>query len=138
MVAVFWGVTPNLFSFEMLLVIQIITFEFSVGRSGLDTFPTWVFINYDISHSLFSAVIVITMVWFLNRSFAFAMLGWPFHVFFDFPFHSKAFFPPKIFWPFSEFSFDGISWDRPEIWFSNIAGIVLLFIWRYFNRPNYP
>ena len=85
MVAVFWGVTPNLFSFEMLLVIQIITFEFSVGRSGLDTFPTWVFINYDISHSLFSAVIVITMVWFLNRSFAFAMLGWPFHVFFDFP-----------------------------------------------------
>ena len=114
--------------------IRMVTFEFSVGKPPIETIPWWVFINYDISHSFISAFIVIAMVWRLNKPFAFAMLGWPFHICLDFPFHSKEFFPSKLLWPLTDFSFDGIPWNRPEIWFPNLAGIGLLFAWRYFQK----
>ncbi len=129
--ALFWGAAPDLFSFGLLIIAQIITLEFSIGRPSVTSIPWWVYINYDITHSFVSAFIVIAMVWRVNRKYAFAMLGWPFHICLDFPFHSKEFFPTKLFWPLTDFSFDGIPWSRPEIWFPNIAGIILLFIWRW-------
>ena len=129
--ALFWGAAPDLFSFGILLLIRMVSLELSLGRPSLDSIPGWVFTNYDISHSFVSAFIVIAMVWRVNKTFAFAMLGWPFHICLDFPFHSKEFFPTKLFWPLSDFSFDGIPWNRPEIWYPNVAGIIVLFIWRY-------
>ena len=56
------------------------------------------------------------------------MLAWPFHVLLDFPFHSIKYFPTPILWPISDYKFDGIPWSNPYIWFSNIAGIILLYI----------
>jgi len=49
----------------------------------------------------------------------------------DFPFHTKEFFPTKIFYPISDFHFDGISWASPVVWFTNIALLVLIFVYRY-------
>ena len=132
--ALFWGAAPDLFSFGILFIIRIVTLEFSPGKPALETIPWWVFINYDISHSFISAAIVIGMVWRVNKPFAFAMLGWPFHICLDFPFHSKEFFSTKLLWPLTNFSFDGIPWSRPEIWFPNIAGLIVLFTWRYFQK----
>ena len=132
--ALFWGAAPDLFSFGTLFFIRMVTFEFSIGRPSVDAIPWWVYINYDISHSFISAFIVIAMVWRGHKPFAFAMLGWPFHICLDFPFHNKEFFPTKLFWPLSDYSFDGIPWNRPEIWFINVAGIIVLFIWRYFQK----
>ena len=41
---------------------------------------------------------------------------------------------PQLYWPQliteADFSFDGIPWSNPEIWFPNIAGIIILFIYR--------
>ena len=90
--------------------------ELSLGRPTQDSIPEWVFTNYDISHSFVSAFIVIAMVWRVNKTFSFSMLDWPFYICLDFPFHSKEFFPTKLFWPLFDFSFDGIPWDRPEVW----------------------
>jgi hypothetical protein len=59
------------------------------------------------------------------------MLGWPFHILLDFPFHTKAYFPTKLFWPLSNITFDGISWTHPAVWFPNLAGIIILFFWRW-------
>jgi hypothetical protein len=61
------------------------------------------------------------------------MLAWPFHIVLDFPFHTKEFFPVKIFWPLSDMHFDGISWSSPEVIIPNCAGIILLYIYRYKN-----
>ena len=58
------------------------------------------------------------------------MLAWPFHILLDFPFHSKEYFPTKLLYPLTDFSFDGIPWSNPEIWFPNISGIIILFIYR--------
>ena len=132
--ALFWGAAPDLFSFGIFLLIRIVTLDFSFDRPPIDSIPEWVYVNYDISHSFVSACIVIGMVWRINKPFAFAMLGWPFHICLDFPFHSKDFFPTKLIWPISDFSFDGIPWDRPEIWLPNIAGIAILYLWRHFQK----
>ena len=66
----------------------------------------------------------------IPKNIAFAMLAWPFHILLDFPFHSKEYFPTKHLYPLTDFSFDGIPWSNPEIWFPNISGIIILFIYR--------
>jgi len=67
---------------------------------------------------------------------AFAMLGWPFHILLDFPFHTRAYFPSKIFWPLSDFTVDGISWGQPKVWLPNLAGLILLYVYRKWIQPK--
>jgi hypothetical protein len=126
---------PDLVSFGILLLIRILggDFQFGGGPPPIDTIPWWLFINYNISHSFISAFLCIGIINRYRKDIAFAMLGWPFHILLDFPFHPKEFFPTKLFWPLSDFSFDGISWSRPEIWFPNLAGIIILFIYRKYQ-----
>ncbi len=132
--ALFFGAMPDLFSFGILFIMRIVSGDLQFGGPPpIETIPWWVFINYDISHSFVSAFICIGIVYRYRKDIAFVMLGWPFHVLLDFPFHTKEFFPTKLLWPLIDFSFDGIPWSRPEIWFPNLAGILILFIYRKFK-----
>ena len=133
--ALFFGAMPDLFSFGILLTVRIFSGNFQLGGGppSLDTIPWWVFINYDISHSFVSAFLCIWIVNRYRKDIAFAMWAWPFHILLDFPFHSKEFFPTKLLYPLTDFSFDGIPWSRPEIWFPNLAGIIILFIYRKYK-----
>ena len=133
--AVFFGAMPDLFSFGILIIIRIFSGNFQLGGGPptMESIPWWVFINYDISHSFVSAFLCIWIVNRYRKDIAFAMWAWPFHILLDFPFHSKAFFPTKLLYPFTDFSFDGIPWSRPEIWFPNLAGIIVLFIYRKYK-----
>ncbi len=128
--ALFFGAMPDLSSFGLLFIIQIISGVYTPGAPKLETLPDWLFFNYDVSHSFFIAFICIACVYLFNKLVAFTMLAWPFHILLDFPFHSKAYFPTKLFYPLTNFSFDGIPWSNPEVWFPNIAGIAILFIYR--------
>ena len=95
--------------------------------------------NYDLFHSFVPAFLVIGFIYYYKKPLAFPMLAWPFHIVLDFPFHSQEYFPTKIIWPMSDFSFDGIPWSNPEVWFPNLAGLILLFIYRFresFNSKN--
>ena len=129
-VAIFFGAMPDLSSFGVLFIIQAINGIFIPGPPKLKSIPNWLFFNYNISHSFVTAFLCIGIVYYFNRSIAFAMLAWPFHIVLDFPFHSKEYFPTKLFYPLSDCSFDGVPWSNPEIWFPNIAGIAILFIYR--------
>ena len=62
------------------------------------------------------------------------MFGWPLHILLDFPFHTAEFFPTPVLWPLLNVEFDGISWATPYIWFSNIAGLFILFSYRYSSK----
>ena len=128
--ALFFGAMPDLSSFGLFFIIQIINGVYTPGAPKLETLPDWLFFNYDISHSFITSFACIIFVIFFNKQIAFTMLAWPFHILLDFPFHSKAYFPTKLFYPVSNLSFDGIPWSNPEIWFPNIAGIIILFIYR--------
>ena len=132
-IALFFGAMPDLVSFGALIIINIISGnipQFGGGPPPLDALPNWVFLSYDISHSYVTAFSTIAVVYYFKKKIAFAMLGWPFHILLDFPFHSKEYFPTKLFYPLTDFYFDGIPWSNPFIWFPNIIGIAILFYWR--------
>jgi membrane-bound metal-dependent hydrolase YbcI (DUF457 family) len=87
----------------------------------------------NLSHSFLTAFILIGIAAKFKKELVWPMLAWPFHIVLDFPFHTKEFFPVKIFWPLSDMHFDGISWSSPEVIIPNCAGIILLYIYRYKN-----
>jgi len=131
--SLFFGVLPDLFSFGIFFLINLFfTTDVKFGKPSLDEIPNYVFHLYDITHSLIIALFFIFLVYkFINKRIAFAMLAWPLHIMLDFPFHTADFFPTPILWPVLEVKFDGVSWSKPVVWFSNVGGIVLLYIYRY-------
>ena len=131
--SLFFGALPDLFSFGIYFLASIFINlgDFRFGKPVLDEIPNYVFTLYDVTHSLVISLIFILIVYLLfNKNFAFAMLAWPLHILLDFPFHTAEFFPTPILWPIIDVKFDGIAWSNPYIWFSNIAGIIMLYIYR--------
>ena len=142
--AVFFGVMPDLVSLGLLFIIKLFNGILNYGAlpklenlfqlAPYPDYPDWLFFMDNLSHSFVVSFTCIAIIYFIKRDFVLPMLAWPFHIMLDFPFHTKEFFPTKIFWPISDFSFDGISWSSPEVWFPNLAGIILLFWYRKKNR----
>ena len=133
-IALMWGAMPDLVSFGAFMGYRLFNGVYVPGPPALDTIPSWVFFAYNTMHSFVVAFLVLGVIAWWRRDIAFAMLGWPFHICLDFPFHTSAYFPTHLFWPLSDFFIDGISWSTPWIWFSNLAGLAALFVWRYFRR----
>ena len=100
------------------------------GKPELSELPDWVFLSYDFSHSLIVAILFFIIVYKINKDFCFPMLAWPFHIMLDFFTHSIQYFPTPIFWPISDYRFDGIPWSNPYIMLLNIICIFLIFIYR--------
>ncbi len=134
--ALLFGALPDLLSFGFLLLERIFTGNFTLGKPPLETIPGWTFTVYNLTHSLVVVTIVIPLVYRWRKDMGFALLAWPFHVLLDFPFHTAAYFPTKLFWPVSDFYFSGLSWASPVVWFSNLAGLILLFAYRKKKRKK--
>ena len=140
---ILFGVFPDLLSFGTLFLIRIVNGD--LNYSGLPTlesllqlepFPKWVFTLDSITHSFVVAFFFVTLIYYLKRELVWPMLAWPFHIALDFAFHTKELFPVKLFWPLTNYSIDGISWSHPIVWFSNLAGIIILFLFRWRSRQN--
>mgnify|MGYP000682885974 CR=1 FL=1 len=131
-IALFFGAFPDLLSFGLWLPLHMFENGLSFSRPPpLDLIPSWVFISYNLTHSLPVALSAIAVVAWWRPSIAFAMLAWPFHIVLDIPFHSSEFFPTQLFWPFTDYFIDGMPWTQPWVWFSNIAGLLMLWLWRW-------
>ena len=132
--SLFFGALPDLLSFGIYTIFNIVACpsELQFGKPELHELPIWLFSLYDISHSLIIALFFVSIIYFFfNKNFAFAMLAWPLHILLDFPFHTADYFPTPILWPIFDVNFDGISWANPYIWYPNIAGILILYLYRY-------
>jgi membrane-bound metal-dependent hydrolase YbcI (DUF457 family) len=134
--AAFFGACPDLFSLGILLIIRIVKKTYAPGPPPLDIIPGWIFLLYNITHSFVIAFIIIGLVWFWKKDVAFSMLAWVFHICLDFPFHTKYYFPTKLFWPLSDFFIDGVRWGNPWVWYPNLGGIVIVFFLKL--RKVYP
>lgn len=134
--ALLFGALPDLLSFGIMMILNIIKGSFTVGKPALDTIPAWTFFVYDFTHSLLVAGVLIAVVHTRRKDISFAMLAWPFHILLDIPFHSGEYFPTKLFWPITDISLDGVSWSTPWVWFSNLAGILLIFCYRWYRRKQ--
>jgi len=128
--ALLFGAVPDLFSFGIYFLFNILTNNFQLGKPEIAEIPIWVFKLYDFSHSIIIASIFILIAYIINKDFCFPMLAWPFHIILDFFTHSIQYFPTPIFWPISEYKFDGIAWSNPLVWFGNIFCILMVFVYR--------
>ena len=129
--ALFFGAMPDLISFGIFTVINMVSGHWQPGPPPLETLPSWLFMSYAVGHSFLVSFSIIGLVALWRKPIAFAMLGWPFHILLDFPFHSFQYFPTPLFWPISDYKVDGIPWSHWYIWLPNVAGLILLF---YFKR----
>ena len=127
-----FGVIPDLLSFGLYFLFNLIVnpFTMKLGKPELSELPDWVFLLYDFSHSFIIAMIFILIVYKINKDFCFPMLAWPFHILLDVFTHSVKYFPTPIFWPISNYRFDGIPWSNPYVMLINIICIFLIFIYR--------
>ena len=132
----FFGVIPDIFSFGIYFVYLFLFSDFKFGRPTIDELPFWVYDLYDISHSMVTASIFILIAYKINKDFAWPMLAWPMHIIVDFFTHSIDVFPTPIFWPISDFRFDGIPWSSPYILGINFILIFLIFIYRWRTKPK--
>jgi hypothetical protein len=135
--SLFFGALPDLLSFGVYFLLNILfnSSGFKFGKPELDELPNWLFDLYNISHSLLIALICVAFVYFrINKNLAFAMLAWPLHIMLDLPFHTADFFPTPILWPILDVRFDGIAWSNPYVWFSNVGGLIILYIYRRFHK----
>ena len=130
-----FGAIPDLLSFGLYFLFNLIInpFNIELGKPEISEIPVWVFKLYDFSHSIIIAFIFIVIVYKINKDFCFPMLAWPFHIILDFFTHSIEYFPTPIFWPISDYRFDGVPWSNPYIMIINFIGIFLIFILRKKN-----
>ena len=132
------GAMPDLVSFGALFFIKIITGTLSYSGTPnleslkqLEPIPYWVYAMDNITHSFVVSFAIIGVVYLLKPKLVWPLLAWPFHILLDFPFHTKEFFPTKIFWPINDFTYDGVSWANPQVWFMNLFFLCLFFFYRF-------
>ena len=136
---VFFGAVPDLASFGLYFLYNLIInpTTMKLGKPELTDIPSWVFTMYNISHSLIIALLFIMLVYIIKRDVCFSMLAWPFHIILDFFTHSKEYFPTPIFWPISDYRFDGIPWSNQYIMIGNIVCIFFVFVYRRKTNNKY-
>ncbi len=137
--AFFFGVAPDVFSFGLLTIAQILGLgpdvDWSGGPPPISMIPNYVSTLYDITHSLVVFALVFAIVWIIRKKAFIPLLAWPLHIVYDIFTHGKDFFPTPFLWPLFQFKIDGISWSNPWIFFPNwIALIIAYGLWRYYKR----
>ncbi len=104
-----FGTLPDLSSFGAYLIQRVVTGDFSTGKPELETIPAYVFTNYNASHSLLVALAVGVVLFFACRQAVLPFLAWPLHILCDIPMHGRSYFATPVFWPLSDWRFDGWS-----------------------------
>ncbi len=132
--AMAFGAMPDMVSFGAFAIIRMANGDYVRGKPPLEIIPDWCFFLYDLSHSLLISLLMILVVFWKSRNLAFTMLGWPFHIMLDIPFHTRHYFPTKFFYPLSDIFYDGIAWSSPVVWFPNIAGVIVMVAYRVRSR----
>jgi hypothetical protein len=100
--------------------------------------PPWVaLLAHHLHCTLHSAVIaaVATLAcWRWLRTLWAPLLGWWSHIVVDIFTHSKDFYPAPIFYPFTQWGFDGLAWNTPWFLVANHAAIALAIAWLLWQR----
>lgn len=142
----FWGMFPDLFAFTVPVIWMLFNAAMGTlpqggwpGRnefepSAHDGLPVMRLATtlYQYSHSIIVFAIVATVLLFYcsraGKRTPLEMLGWPLHILMDIPTHSYRFFPTPVFWPISQWKFDGFSWAHPVFMAVNYGLLVVVFL----------
>lgn len=142
--AFFFGIMPDLFAFG--LPISHLLFSTLSGEQvdftrtpdeGYRDIPAYVFSLYNISHSLVVFLATFLLIWLIRKKPLWEMGAWGLHVVMDIATHSERFFPTPFLWPLSDYTFSGISWGEPIIFFPNLILLAVIYgYWWYARRKR--
>ncbi len=130
--AAFWGIVPDIFSFGIWTTTLILTggfFKQLGSPPDYATVPAYVSVLYNWTHSLIVFAVVFGIIWAFRKRAPWIMLGWPVHILTDMPTHTSEFFATPFLWPLSDVSISGMSWGEP--WFMALNYGALLSIWTW-------
>lgn len=130
-IAFFFGVFPDLFSFGIFTIANVLGFSnrpnWKEGTPPMESIPDYVHQLYNFTHSLVAFLVVFALMWILRKKPYWLMGGWGLHIVFDIFGHSYEFFPTPIFWPISNWKFNGIPWSDPRVFIPNIVLLVVVY-----------
>lgn len=126
-----FGVMPDLLSFGIYFVQRFVTGNHHFDRNAI---PEYVYINYNLTHSLIIAAIFGILIYYFWRPGFIPYLAWPIHILCDVPTHSIDFFATPIFYPLWDWKFDGWSFGR-NYWIiiSYYLAIIIIYMLKKVN-----
>lgn len=128
---------PDLFSFGVLFADRLLGISASSAWGGdhrsLNGVPLYVHHLYNVTHSFIIFGLVFGLVWLVRKKPFVPLLAWGLHILVDIPSHSFAFFPTPIFWPLSDYKYNGINWGDPRIYYPNLIFLSIgygIYFWQ--------
>ncbi|MFH1209351.1 MAG: hypothetical protein V1663_01000 [archaeon] len=125
--ALFFGVLP-----DIPLMMFIIYNLLMTGTINVNT-PYVFYILQRILHSLIIILPVVLILFLIFKTKVLFLFALPLHIVIDIFTHSKYIFQHKPFFPFSDYSFNGINWFSP---YFIVVNYLLLFVVYYFVYKN--
>ncbi len=136
-IALLFGILPDFLAFgPFFLYTKLNAISFH-RKPPLEIIPAWVFVIYDLGHSLIFFCIIYLIIRRVDKKISFCCLAWLLHIFFDIPTHSAEYFPTKFLYPISNFYVDGIPCSSPSILYPNVIILITLYsiyLFRYLKR----
>ena len=126
--ATLFGVLPDILSFGILFVINIVNGNFHRWPPALSTLPKWLFAAYNLTHSFIMFLFVFILIFLLTKKWFWPLTAWAVHILIDIPTHSFKFFPTPFLWPLSDYKFDGVSWGTPWFMLLNYGSLTIVFL----------
>lgn len=130
----FFGVAPDLASFGIFFVQRLWLGFFQVGKPPLELIPGYVYVMYDLTHSLVVFAGAVLLV-YLARGYRlwWPMFGWGLHIGIDIFTHGREFFPTPFLWPLSPFTVNSFSWAEPWFMAVNYGALALTYVAWYLH-----
>jgi membrane-bound metal-dependent hydrolase YbcI (DUF457 family) len=140
-IAFLFGIAPDVLVFVpymLLSFLGVFTFERDVsGKPDPSHIPDFVYMGYDLTHSLVVYAFVAALLYATKRKWLLALsIGWPLHILVDIPTHSTEFFPTPFLWPLSDFVVNGVPWSQPYIFIPNVVLIIGLYTYWFLSSRN--
>ncbi len=137
LLAFFFGIAPDLFSFGIFFVQRLFTVGLDFHKGGhpdIESIAPYVNTLYNFTHSLVIFSVIFFATWLFFERPIYEMFAWMFHILLDIFTHSYEFFPTPFLYPISDFKVNGISWGHPIIFFPNVILLVIAYFWWYWKH----
>ena len=86
------------------------------------------------AHSLIVLGVVTLLSFWKFRWLRVPLVGWWLHIALDVPTHSQEYYAVTIFYPFTQWSFDGIAWTHPAVLGFNYFALAMVYGWLFLTR----
>lgn len=127
LLAVFFGIMPDLFSWTIVMFYSLAK-GMKFGKPDMKKIPEWAFPLYGVTHSIFVFGIVALIVFLILGYFPIYLWAWIIHILIDIPTHSRKFLPTPFLWPLSKWTFPGFSWGQKWFMITNWSAIIIVIL----------